>query len=85
MLLASPVVNSFLSLLMQTTVSIPGIHCAACANLIKDVSSEFSTIKNVDVDIETKKVTLDHDESFDMQQWKNEIESLDRKYAVFSA
>lgn len=70
---------------MQTTVSIPGIHCEACSALIKDVSSEFSSIKNVDVDIETKKVTLDHDESFDMQQWKNEIESLDRKYAVFSA
>lgn len=68
-----------------TTVSIPGIHCAACATLIKDVSSEFSSIKNVDVDIDTKKVTLDHDESFDLQQWKNEIESLDRKYAVFSA
>lgn len=70
---------------MQTTVSIPGIHCAACATLIKDVSSEFSAIKNVDIDIETKKVTLDHDEGFDMQQWKSEIESLDRKYAVFSA
>lgn len=69
---------------MQTTVSIPGIHCASCAALIKDVSSEFSAIKNVDVDIETKKVTLDHDESFDLQQWKSEIESLDRKYAVFS-
>ena len=70
---------------MKTTVSIPGIHCASCAALIKDISSEFSSIKNVDVDIETKKVTLDHDESFDMQQWKNEIESLDRKYAVFPA
>jgi Cu+-exporting ATPase len=68
---------------MQTVVSIPGIHCAACATLIKDVSSEFSSIKSVDVDIETKKVTLDHDENLDMQQWKNEIESLDRKYAVF--
>ncbi len=69
---------------MQTVVSIPGIHCASCATLIKDVSSEFSAIKKVDVDIETKKVTLDYDDGFDMQQWKNEIESLDRKYAVFS-
>lgn len=69
---------------MQTIVSIPGIHCAACSALIKDVSSEFSSIKNVEVDIETKKVTLDHEDDFDFQQWKNEIESLDRKYAVFS-
>jgi len=69
---------------MQTVVSIPGIHCASCAALIKDVSSEFASIKNVDVDVDTKKVTLDHEEGFDLHQWKKEIESLDRKYAVFS-
>lgn len=67
---------------MITAVSIPGIHCASCAALIKDVSSEFPSIKSTDVDIETKKVTLDHDESFDMWKWTKEIESLDPKYKV---
>ncbi len=67
---------------MQTHVSIPGIHCASCAALIKDVSSEFPSIKSVDVDVETKKVTLDHDESFDKQKWTAEIEALDEKYKV---
>ena len=67
---------------MTTTVSIPGIHCPSCAALIKDVSSEFSAIKNVDVDIETKKVILDHDDSFDMQKWTQEIEALDEKYKI---
>lgn len=67
---------------MQTAVSIPGIHCAACATLIKDVSSEFPSIKNIEVDIETKKVTLDHDESFDRQKWTEEVESLDPKYKI---
>ena len=69
---------------MYTTVSIPGIHCASCAALIKDVSSEFPSIKNVDVNIETKNVTLDHDENFDMQKWSEEIESLDPKYKIHS-
>ena len=77
-----PAANSFLSITMQTQVSIPGIHCASCAALIKDVSSEFPAIKNIDVDIETKKVTLDHDESFDQQKWMEEIEALDEKYKV---
>lgn len=67
---------------MQTQVSIPGIHCASCAALIKDVSSEFTSIKQVDVDVETKKVTLDHDETFDQQKWTEEIEALDEKYKV---
>ena len=69
---------------MQTTVSIPGIHCGSCAALIKDVSSEFPAIKSVDVDIETKKVTIDHDETFDIQKWLAEIESLDPKYKIHS-
>jgi len=67
---------------MRTTVSIPGMHCKGCAKLIKDVSSEFPAIKQTEVDIETKKVTLDHDDGFDMQKWTKEIEALDEKYKV---
>ena len=67
---------------MQTTVFIPGIHCASCVALIKDVSSEFPTIKRVDVNIDTKKVTLDHDPDFDLAKWSEEIESLDEKYKI---
>jgi copper chaperone CopZ len=70
---------------MQTTVSIPGIHCAACATLIKDVSSEFSQIQKADVDIETKQVTLEHGEDFDLSKWTEEIETLGDTYKVQSA
>lgn len=69
---------------MQTIVSIPGIHCSGCAALIKDVSSEFPAIKSINVDIDTKMVTIDHDESLDMKKWTEEIESLDSKYKVHS-
>lgn len=68
-----------------TTVSIPGIHCASCAALIQDVSREFSSIKSTDVDLETKKVTLDHDDGFDMEEWKAEIEALNAAYRVHPA
>lgn len=67
---------------MTIIVSIPGIHCVSCAALIKDVSSEFPSIKSIDVDLETKKVTLAHDESFDMKKWTEEIETLDPKYKI---
>lgn len=66
-----------------TIVSIPGMHCASCAALIKDVSSEFPSIKSINVDIDMKKVTLDHDEGFDMQKWTTEIEALDPKYKIY--
>jgi copper chaperone CopZ len=65
-----------------TTVSIPGIHCAACANLIKDVSSDFPQIQRVDVDIEKKTVTLEHADDFDQNAWNTEVESLGDTYKV---
>ncbi|MDO8648893.1 MAG: heavy-metal-associated domain-containing protein [Candidatus Peregrinibacteria bacterium] len=67
---------------MKTTVSIPGIHCEACKALIEDVSSEFPSIKNVDIDIAKKVVTLEHTDDLDMQKWTQEVESLDEKYKV---
>lgn len=68
-----------------TTVQIPGIHCASCISLIKDVSSEFPQIQKVDVDVDTKKVTIEHGDDFDLSQWKEEIESLGDAYKVQSA
>lgn len=67
---------------MHTVVSIPGIHCAACATLIKDVSSEFPEIQQANVNIDTKEVTLEHDENFDRSKWTAEIESLGDTYKV---
>lgn len=70
---------------MSTTkVSIPGIHCGSCSALIKDVSDEFPSIKNVHVDIESKTVTLEHADDFDIQKWTQEVEALDEKYKIHS-
>lgn len=66
----------------STTVSIPGIHCPSCAALIKDVSSEFPAIKNVDVDVNAKKVSIEHGGDFDFMKWKEEIEALGETYKV---
>lgn len=68
---------------MKTTVSIPGIHCNSCAAMIKDVSSEFSQIAKVDVDVAAKRVTLEHDASFDVAAWSHEIEGLGETYRVY--
>ena len=67
---------------MQSLFSIPGIHCEGCAKLIKDVSTEFPTITKVDIDLASKKVTIEHDDQFDLPQWSAEIESLDPKYKI---
>ena len=67
---------------MKTTVSIPDIHCASCTALIKDVSAEFPAITNVEVDEDTKRVTLEYGEGFDLASWKDAIASLGETYTV---
>lgn len=65
-----------------TTVSIPGIHCVSCASLIKDISAEFPTITTIDVDLASKRITIEHTDDFDFAKWKQEIESLGNTYKV---
>lgn len=69
---------------MKTTVKIPGMHCNACVTLITEVSEEFPTVHGVNINLESKEVSLDHDESLDLTAWKKEIESLGADYKVFN-
>ena len=65
---------------MKTSVSIPGIHCEGCAKLIKDVSSENAYIKNVNVDLDTKTVTIYHESGFDPKKGWEEFDLLGDPY-----
>lgn len=67
---------------MKTTVQIPGMHCNSCAALITDVSKEFTAVHEVQVDLKSKEVMLQHDENFDLKAWIKEIESLGDAYKV---
>jgi copper chaperone CopZ len=69
---------------MKTTVKIPGMHCNACATLITEVSEEFPSVHGINVNLESKVVTLDHDESLDIPTWTKEIESLGSDYKIFN-
>lgn len=70
---------------MQTTVTIPGIHREGSAALIKDVSADIAGVSRVDVDLASKNVSMSHDENFDFQKWKREIEALNETYKVLPA
>ena len=65
-----------------STVLIPGMHCTSCVSLVKDVSSEFPAIQNVAIDLPSKKVTIEHDDTFNLQKWIEEIEALGETYKV---
>ncbi len=70
---------------MRTTITIPGIHCHACEMLIRDVSGDFPAITDISVDIQSKKVTLDYGDGFNLADWSNAIAGLGPEYRVQSA
>ena len=67
---------------MQTTVSIAGIHCASCVSLIKEVSSDFPEIETVEVDTNSKQVTVKHNDDFPKDRWVAAVEELGETYKV---
>ncbi len=59
----------------QTELKVPDITCGGCANSIKKALSKVQQVNEVDVNINTKVVTVRHDENLT----RNEIiEVLDR-------
>ena len=70
---------------MKTTViKIEGTHCNACKLLIEDVCKEIKGVKSCQVDFKTGKTEIGHDESFDLQSLKREIESLGQYKVLFN-
>ncbi|MDD5040892.1 MAG: heavy-metal-associated domain-containing protein [Candidatus Peribacteraceae bacterium] len=67
---------------MRTLVSIPAIHCQSCVALITDVSQDFPSIQNINVDVPSKTITLEHDGHFDLHTWSTAVEDLNAQYKV---
>lgn len=68
---------------MQTTLTVQGTHCPSCAALIKDVCGDFPAIISCDVDYNSGKVIVEHEESLDLENLKKEIEGLGEYTVTF--
>lgn len=62
--------------MQKTIIHIKGLHCAACKTLIEDVCSEINGVHSTDVNSKTGETVVEHDENFDLENLKKEIESL---------
>lgn len=61
---------------MKTTAIISGTHCASCKKLIEDVCKEIAGVNSCEVDPQTGVTIIEHDERFNQDIFKSEIESL---------
>lgn len=57
----------------KVTYNVPAIHCAHCGAAITEEVSEVAGVESVDVDVETKVVTI-HGESLDETALRAAIE-----------
>lgn len=60
---------------MKTTITIKGTHCNSCKLLIEDVCKDFGA-QSCNVNYQTGETAIEHDENFDWQEFKKEIEGL---------
>ena len=58
-----------------TTVTAPDIVCGGCAGAIKNALGNVEGVSEVDVNVETKAVTVKHDQAVTRQKI---VETLDR-------
>lgn len=67
---------------MKSTVTIPGMSCGSCAALVKEVSGDMPSVQSTEVDMKSKKVSIEHGEDFNLDAWIKEIEALGGEYKV---
>lgn len=60
----------------NTILTIKGTHCNACKLLIEDVSKDVKGVKLCNVDFQTGKTVIEHDEHFDLNLFKQKVEGL---------
>lgn len=66
---------------MKTAITIEGTHCVSCKALIEDVCKDTKGATSCTVNFQTGGTVIEHDERFDWQAFKQEVEGLG-KYTV---
>lgn len=61
---------------MKTKLTIKGTHCNSCKLLIEDVCREMPGAKLCTVDFKTGEAIIEHDENFNVGDFKKEVEGL---------
>ena len=59
-----------------TTLTILGTHCRACKVLLEDVSRDIRGIRSCQVNFETGTTIIEHDDQFDLSEFRKEVEGL---------
>ena len=59
-----------------TTVKTPDITCGGCAGSIKNALGKMEGIKNVEVDVDTKMVSIEHGAQISREQIEAKLDDI---------
>lgn len=59
-----------------TTVKTPDITCGGCANSIKNALGKMEGVKNVEVDVATKMVSIEHGTQISREQIAAKLDDI---------
>ena len=60
----------------QTTVTAPDIVCGGCANAIKNAFGRVDGVLNIEVDVRTKHVSVEHEASINREDILKVLEDV---------
>lgn len=66
--------------MISTILNVEGMSCSHCVNAVEKAVGALEGVAQVKVDLDAKKVTVDHDEKVTLESIKNAIE--DQGYDV---
>lgn len=70
---------------MKTIAIIKGTHCNSCKLLIEDVCRDMEGVQSCEVDLQTGATVIEHDERFQQNLFKQEVEGLGEYKVEFNS
>lgn len=60
----------------KTTVRTPDITCGGCANSIKNALGKMEGVRRIEVDVNTKTVSIEHDAQISREQIEAKLDDI---------
>ena len=66
---------------MKTQFKVTGMTCESCKSIIEDIAKDFPEVKKCEVNLASGSGWIEHQDNFEVEKFKAEINSLG-KYVV---
>ena len=69
--------------IMKTQFKVTGMTCESCKSIIEDIAKDFQEITSCSVELDSGRGWIEHQDGFDLTQFKDEINKIDKYQLEF--